>query len=78
MRSSPRERNRGSDIHFHKGSGGVYDGPDADLRNEIEIDILALKERLGRPIDYILVSGDIAFSGKRACAYRLICGHRGG
>lgn len=55
-----------SDIHFNKGTDGVYDSPDADLRNEIELDIQLQKKQLGGRIDYILVTGDIAFSGKRA------------
>src|SRR6267154_1543501 len=53
-----------SDIHFRKGeSGDVYD-LDTDLRNELERDVERLRTRLGR-IEGILVTGDIAYAGKK-------------
>lgn len=53
-----------SDIHFRSGeSDDVYD-LDTDLRNELERDTERLRTRLER-IDGILVTGDIAFGGKR-------------
>lgn len=53
-----------SDIHFqHRLSGGDFDIDD-DLRNEIEIDAARVKASL-KKVDAILVTGDIAFSGKK-------------
>lgn len=54
-----------SDIHFRGGrSGDVYD-LDEDLRNELERDaVRLLRERIGE-IHGILVTGDIAFAGKK-------------
>src|SRR4051794_40069279 len=51
-----------SDIHFkHATAGGAWD-LDRDLRDELEIDLRALMDRLGGA-QAILVTGDIAFSG---------------
>ena len=52
-----------SDIHFHKNSGDNYD-LDYDLRNEIIEDIKREVNALGS-VSGILISGDIAFSGKQ-------------
>lgn len=52
-----------SDIHFNKGSGEVYD-LDEDLRNELIQDAKKNFDHLGAPAG-ILISGDIAFSGRK-------------
>lgn len=51
-----------SDIHFAKSSEDVYD-LDKDLRNQLEQDVRRVEGKVGS-FDGILVSGDIAFSGK--------------
>lgn len=52
-----------SDIHFAKPNRpDVYD-PDLDLRREVQRDLRSLVERLG-PMDGLIVTGDIAFSGR--------------
>lgn len=54
-----------SDIHLVRGSGGRYD-LDNDLRREIISDVTRMKDKLGNVnVSGILVSGDIAFSGKQ-------------
>lgn len=52
-----------SDIHFRKTSGTVTD-IDEDLRNQLLLDAEAFAGEHGKP-DGILVSGDIAFSGRQ-------------
>ncbi len=53
-----------SDIHFHhRFSGDRYD-LDKDLRNELEFDAVRTSRSLSQ-VDGILVTGDIAFSGKQ-------------
>jgi 3',5'-cyclic AMP phosphodiesterase CpdA len=54
-----------SDIHFRRGeSGDVYD-LDSDLRNEVERDATRMRvDRIDR-VQGILVTGDIAFAGKK-------------
>jgi len=53
-----------SDIHFQdRISGGPFD-VDKDLRDELESDAVRVKVQLGK-VDAILVTGDIAFSGKK-------------
>lgn len=53
-----------SDIHFKRSEHGeVYD-LDADLRRELIRDAQSVCNQVGRP-DGILVTGDIAFSGKK-------------
>ena len=52
-----------SDIHFNKNSGGPYD-IDADLRNEVLLDIKENYLPIKKENRGILVCGDIAFSGK--------------
>ena len=52
-----------SDIHFSKSSGGVYD-PDKHLRKELENDAAQVSKMIGT-VDGVLVTGDIAFSGKK-------------
>jgi len=51
-----------SDIHFSRRSSTCYD-PDLDLRRELLADAVRLKEKV-KFCSGILVSGDIAFSGK--------------
>ena len=51
-----------SDIHFSKRSSSAYD-PDLDLRKELVADAVHMMEKL-KICSGILVSGDIAFSGK--------------
>lgn len=50
-----------SDIHFRKGKAGDVHDQDADLRNELEIDLRNAGSLVPR-IDAIVVSGDIAFA----------------
>jgi len=52
-----------SDIHFSKRSSTSYD-PDLDLRRELLADAVLLKEKINF-CSGILVTGDVAFSGKR-------------
>ncbi len=52
-----------SDIHFRKGRVGDRHDEDIMLRNELQIDLRRLRTRLPR-FDGLIVSGDIAFSGK--------------
>lgn len=55
-----------SDIHFrHHGAFDNLVDYDADVRNELERDAVTMREQLGS-IDAVLVSGDIAFSGREA------------
>jgi len=49
-----------SDIHFRSHDNG---DPDEDLRNELERDAVRVINRIGH-VDGVLVTGDIAFSGK--------------
>lgn len=51
-----------SDIHFSKRSSTTYD-PDLDLRRELVTDAVRVKEKV-KYCSGILVSGDVAFSGK--------------
>ena len=53
-----------SDIHFRKGHSCDPHDEDALLRHEIERDLRQLKSELPR-LDAIVVTGDIAFAGKR-------------
>jgi hypothetical protein len=52
-----------SDIHFRKGKSGDSHDADADLRNELEIDLRRLTATRVTKIDGIIISGDIAFGG---------------
>jgi len=52
-----------SDLHFRRGSVGDAHDQDAQLRNELELDLRRLRPRLPR-LDGLIVSGDIAFAGK--------------
>lgn len=52
-----------SDVHFRREIGGDIWDLDADLRNELEIDLARMVDELG-PFTGILITGDIAFSGK--------------
>lgn len=53
-----------SDIHFSNRVANVGFDPDEDIRNELVLDIEARRDELG-PADAVLVSGDIAFAGKK-------------
>lgn len=53
-----------SDIHFTVRSGDNFDVFE-DVRNELEEDIKRIVPTLPAPVAAIVVSGDIAFSGKR-------------
>lgn len=53
-----------SDIHFKKGTSDTSHDLDNDIRNEISRDIRKLKEVVDT-FDGILVTGDIAFSGRK-------------
>lgn len=53
-----------SDIHFRRTSDSGPDDADADVRNELARDLTAMRERLSH-VYGLLVTGDIAFSGKR-------------
>lgn len=55
-----------SDIHFKKVEVGQPDDPNLALRNDMIRDVKAMRERIGRPADGVLLSGDIAFAGKAA------------
>lgn len=52
-----------SDIHFTNSSGNVHD-VDQNVRNELLRDVAELTKQLG-PATGVLVTGDIAFSGKK-------------
>jgi hypothetical protein len=53
-----------SDIHFSQRSGGLGFDPDEDLRGELRRDLENQAKRLGDMMA-ILVSGDIAYAGKK-------------
>lgn len=53
-----------SDIHFHRERANGHWDLDIEVRNEFERDVSHLRDRIG-PFDGILVTGDIAFAGKR-------------
>jgi predicted phosphodiesterase len=53
-----------SDIHFRRDySGTIYD-KDRDVRNQLEIDVEKMRQQFSN-IRGVLVTGDIAFSGKK-------------
>jgi hypothetical protein len=52
-----------SDLHFRTGQAGDRHDPDEMIRNELQLDLRRLRSRLPR-FDGLIVSGDIAFSGK--------------
>ena len=54
-----------SDIHFKAKEFGRPDDPNLALRNDIVRDVEATRKRIGHQVDHILVSGDIAFAGKK-------------
>ena len=45
---------------------GQPDDPNAGLRSDLLEDVLYMRSVIGRPADYILISGDIAFAGLEA------------
>jgi len=53
-----------SDIHFDE-KKGVSDS-NIDVRDGIEFDLQCLIKEFPKPVDYILVCGDVAFSGKKS------------
>jgi predicted MPP superfamily phosphohydrolase len=53
-----------SDIHFRRGMVGDRHDQDKMLRNELQLDLRRLRTRLPR-FDGLIISGDIAFGGKR-------------
>ena len=55
-----------SDIHFKQVEVGQPDDPNLALRNDMIRDVKAMRERIGRPADGVLLSGDVAFAGKAA------------
>jgi len=54
-----------SDIHFTRSSGVSVHDLDANVRNELRLDALAVAKAVG-PVTGVLVTGDIAFSGSKA------------
>lgn len=52
-----------SDIHFRHGRAGDAHDEDRLLRHELQLDLRRLRTRLTR-LDGLIVSGDVAFSGK--------------
>ena len=54
-----------SDIHFSNRIANIGFDPDLYIRNELRLDVEAQCAKLGAA-DAILVSGDIAFAGKKA------------
>lgn len=52
-----------SDIHFRHNWAGKTLDPDEELRNELQRDIVALAPQM-QPVTGILISGDVAYSGK--------------
>jgi calcineurin-like phosphoesterase family protein len=53
-----------SDIHFNQRSDGIGFDPDEDLRSELRRDLEMQVATLGK-LDAVLVSGDIAYAGKK-------------
>lgn len=53
-----------SDIHFSRIGSAVYD-LDADVRDQLLIDVVRVRDHIGTPITGTLVTGDIAFSGNK-------------
>lgn len=53
-----------SDIHFRTGQMGDAHDVDQDIRNELERDLRTVRGQLVPRVDGMIVSGDIAFSGK--------------
>ncbi len=51
-----------SDIHFHRERNSMFD-IDSGLRNELVLDVNEIARELGH-VNGVLISGDIAFSGK--------------
>ncbi len=52
-----------SDIHFRKTEVGEPDDPNLALRSDIIKDVKRMRAEIGRPIDGIWLTGDIAFAG---------------
>lgn len=53
-----------SDIHFKQVDAGQPDDPNRALRNDMVRDVGTMRSRIGRAVDGVLVTGDIAFAGK--------------
>ena len=54
-----------SDIHFRSKEVSRDDDPNGALRDDIVDDVEKMREKIGRPADAILISGDIAFAGEQ-------------
>lgn len=52
-----------SDIHFHSGDIDKPYDQNLGLRDDIVHDVRVMRKEIGRPIDAILISGDIAYHG---------------
>lgn len=52
-----------SDIHFKKTEVGQPDDPNLGLRSDIIRDVQRMRQEIGRSVDCILLTGDIAFAG---------------
>jgi len=52
-----------SDIHFRSKEVSRDDDPNGGLRDDIIDDVRKMREKIGRPADAVLISGDIAFAG---------------
>ncbi len=52
-----------SDIHFRSKEISRDDDPNGALRDDIIDDVRRMRDKIGRPADAILISGDIAFAG---------------
>jgi predicted phosphodiesterase len=55
-----------SDIHFRATEAGLPDDPNGGLRSDLLEDIRFMRTSIGRSVDCILISGDIAFAGQAA------------
>src|SRR5258708_38347289 len=52
-----------SDIHFRYSEIVGPDDPNRGLRNDLIQDVRHMREKIGRDVDVILLSGDIAYAG---------------
>jgi 3',5'-cyclic AMP phosphodiesterase CpdA len=52
-----------SDLHFRRGEVGTPMDPNLHLRNALLRDAEERCDRLGAPVDAVLISGDVAFAG---------------
>ena len=54
-----------SDIHFRFSEISRLDDPNAGLRDDVIADVEFMRREIGRSADGILISGDIAFAGRK-------------